>query len=440
VWKRTKRSVGDDVTAEESWQVEKFAERSTTQNSPLWSGEGHVFERRVRSVGRAGAYMIARHVVLVLLLAASTAFVFNSQAGAATPQWLYSWGDFGEDGHASPSVDSPTLVHGVPGTIQQIVATNAATYLLLTDGQVWTFGANDYGELGQGSTGPYTKTPVQVPLPPIASLPTSMPYATAFAIDTTGHIWGWGSNKGGELCLGNTAMKTSPVELPLSAVTTATGAGEHASYVANGTLESCGLSDYGQLGNGSFSRSTTPVDVQLTGVVGLYSSFADTGALLSNGTYWDWGNNAYGQLGDGNITNSAVPVEVATNVAAAAVGGNNWQDGQTFVTLSNGATEAWGADAYGQLCTGHTASSVPNPVVVNSPAGVNWTTWDSGGSTSYPVDSNRNLWVCGFNRGGEAGLGTKGGNIVTPTKVMSNVEAVSSTSRNVAALVEQFHQ
>jgi alpha-tubulin suppressor-like RCC1 family protein len=382
----------------------------------------------------------ARNLVLGLFLAAWAIFAFTAHAGADTPQWLYSWGDFGEDGHASPNVDSPTLVHSVPGTIQQIVATNAATYLLLTNGQVWAFGANDLGELGQGSTSAYTMTPVQVPLPPIVSLPTSMPYATAFAIDTNGHIWGWGSNKGGELCLGNTAMHTSPVQLPLAGVTVATGAGGHASYLTNGSLESCGMNDYGQLGNGSSaSRSTTPVGVGLAGVVGLFSSYADTGALLSDGTYWDWGNNAYGQLGDGNTSNSAVPVEAATNVVTAAVGGNNWQDGQTFVTLSNGVTEAWGADAYGQLCTGQTASIVSRPVVVRSPAGVNWTTWDSGGSTSYPVDSNGNLWVCGYNRTGEAGLGSMGGSIVTPARVMSNVQAVSSTSRNVAALVLHFH-
>jgi alpha-tubulin suppressor-like RCC1 family protein len=384
----------------------------------------------------------ACNIVVGLLLAAAAAFALNPRAGAAppTPGSAYFWGDFGEDGHASPSVDSPTPVFDIPGTIKQIVATNAATYALLTDGTVWAFGANNYGELGQGTTSAYTTTPVRVPLPPIAALPTSMPYATALAIDTTHHIWGWGDNKGGELCLGNTTMQPSPVQLPVSGVNLATGAGGHASYVANGALESCGMNDYGQLGNGSNSGSTTPVGVSLSGVVGLFSSFADTAALLSDGTFWDWGNNAYGQLGDGNTTNSAVPVEVTTNVKAAAVGGNNWQDGQTFVTFSNGITAAWGTDAYGQLCTGRTEPVVSSPIVVTPPVGVTWTTWVSGGSTSYPVDAKGNLWVCGYNRTGEAGLGTIGGSVVTPTEVMANVEGVSSASRNVAAVVERFHQ
>jgi alpha-tubulin suppressor-like RCC1 family protein len=421
--------------------VHEYEKRNVNARSMLWCGKKGDSAEPCRPLGTPDSHPKARQLVAGLLLVVAATFALSASAGAAPTQQqsLYSWGDFGEDGHASPSVDSPSFVKGIPGTIRQIVATNAATYVLLTNGTVWAYGANDYGELGQGYTGAVSMTPVQVRLPPIASLPTSMPYATAFAIDTSGHVWGWGSNKGGELCLRNKAMYLSPVQLPLFAVTAVTGAGEHASYLVNGTLESCGMNDYGQLGNGSNSGSTTPVAVALSGVVGLYSSFADTGALLSDGSFWDWGNNAYGQLGDGSTSNSGVPVKVATNVTAAAVGGNNWQDGQTFVTFSNGTTEAWGADAYGQLCTGREQSAVTSPVVVVAPAGVRWVTWVSGGSTTYPLDSNANLWACGFNRNGEAGLGTTGASVVTPAEVMSSVSAVSSTSRNVAAVVERVH-
>jgi alpha-tubulin suppressor-like RCC1 family protein len=371
---------------------------------------------------------------LAVLFALVGSLAFASNAGASQSQTAYAWGDFGEDGHASPAVDTPTVVSGIPGTIKEVVATNSATYFLLTDETVWAIGANGLGELGQGDTSGYTTTPVHIPLPPIASLPADMPFATGLAIDTTGHVWGWGDNEGGDLCLDNKNDYLSPAQLPFTNVTLATGAGGHASYLSNAQLYSCGKGDYGQLGNGSFKGSTTAVPVSLSGVVGLYSSYADTAALLSDGTYWDWGNNLYGQLGDRSRSNSPVPVEVATHVATANVGGNDFQDGQTFVTLSNGTTETWGANAYGQLCLGNKKPVYAHPVVVTAPAGVTWTSWVSGGSTTYPIDSNGNLWACGDNETGEAGTGTMGGPIVTPTEILSGVTAVSSTSRNVVAV------
>ncbi len=53
------------------------------------------------------------------------------------------------------------------------------------------------------------------------------------------------------------------------------------------------------------------------------------------------------------------------------------------------------------------------------------------------LDTKRRLWACGENYEGEAGVGSIGGNVVTPTIVLSNVSQVSSTSRNVAAVQEQ---
>jgi alpha-tubulin suppressor-like RCC1 family protein len=125
---------------------------------------------------------------------------------------------------------------------------------------------------------------------------------------------------------------------------------------------------------------------------------------------------------------------VANDVVAAAVGGNDWLDGQTFVTLSDGSIEAWGQDAFGQLCLGYEQNAVTGPVIVTPPPGVTWTRWASGGSRSYPLDANGNLWACGDNKSGEAGVGYMGGNVVTPTEVLSGVSAVSSTSRNVSAV------
>ena len=208
--------------------------------------------------------------------------------GAQPTQTLYNWGDFGEKGPASTKVDTPTPITGIPGTIEQVDTSNAATYVLVsdgtdgTDGTVYAFGANDLGELGDGTTTSSFTTPVEVQFPQgvsIAWLPSPMPYATGMAVDSLGRVWGWGDNGSGSLCLGNTEVLLRPQLLPFTDVTAATGAGQHASYLANGRVFSCGSGFDGELGDGSTQSSTLPVSVNLAGVTKLYSSFADTAAL-----------------------------------------------------------------------------------------------------------------------------------------------------------------
>jgi alpha-tubulin suppressor-like RCC1 family protein len=409
--------------------------------------------RAVAPRGRRGAFSLG----LVGLLAGSVVVLGAGATGAdATPpgsvsgvstdaqptQTLYDWGDFGEKGPVSPKVDAPEQVTGIPGTIEQVDTSNAATYVLETNGTqgtVYAFGANGRGELGNGTKTSSFSTPVQVQFPPgvsIAWLPSPMPFSTGMAVDTAGRVWGWGNNSSGSLCLGDTKVRLHPTLLPFSDVTAATGAGQHASFVADGQLYSCGSGKDGELGTGNTASSTVPVPVALSDVSELSSSYADTAALLGNGTWWDWGNNGFGQLGIGTQTNSEVPVPVPLggSVVSGTVGGNTAKDGQTFVTLSNGEIMAWGSDLYGQLCDGRTSPAVLSPEPITAPAGSTWSGESSGGGTTYMLDTKKHLWACGENNDGEAGVGSIGGNVVTPTIVLSNVNQVSSTSRNVAAL------
>ncbi len=186
---------------------------------------------------------------------------------SASGSTLYSWGYFGSHGRLGGLNDSPTPVSGIPGTIKEIATSNSDTYVLTTDGTVWAFGANQYGELGNGSTAPPSSylTPVQVDLPAgikIAHLADPMPYDTAIVIDTNGHAWGWGYDGGADLCLGKADVLLSPTELPFSEVSLAAGAGHHASYDSDNTLYACGDNQFGQLGTGTTKDAHRPKAVQ----------------------------------------------------------------------------------------------------------------------------------------------------------------------------------
>ena len=332
----------------------------------------------------------------------------------------------------------------LPGPVAEVGTSNSDAYALLANGTVWAWGSGSHGELGDGGT-TSSATPVQVRFPAgvtIASIPTdAMPWDTAYAIDTNGHVWGWGANAGGELCLGNETSYSTPVQLPLTDVTAVAGAAQHTTYDAGRTLYSCGGNHVGQLGDGGTTSSHVPVKVQgLSGglVTALVSGFNNVGALLSNGKYYDWGWNSKGQLGDGTAGGSSdVPVQVQLPAAVtqAAQGGNDPQDGQTLVMLANGKVYAWGANGAGQLGTGNLVSK-SSPVQIFPPAGVTYQALASGGDASYAVSATGNVYAWGGNHNGQLGDGTTTSS-TTPVLVESQATSlISATSTDVAVSVQ----
>ena len=244
----------------------------------------------------------------------------SSQASSTTV--VYRFGVVGNRGAISQlQLDRPTPVPGISGQVVQIATSNSDGYALTSSGAVWAWGVASYGELGNGEHPAYSTGAVKVEFPSgvrISSLANPMPFDGALAIDSQGHVWGWGLNALGDLCLSG-LMELRPSELPLSNVTLATGARTHSLFSSEGKVYACGSGEYGVLGTGSTASSSTPVPVvglPSTGhVTALTSSWEGSGALFSNGDYFNWGYNAAGQLGNGSTADSAVPVHVALPAA-----------------------------------------------------------------------------------------------------------------------------
>jgi alpha-tubulin suppressor-like RCC1 family protein len=337
---------------------------------------------------------------------------------------------------------APTAVT-LPGPVAEIGTSNSTEYALLTNGRLYAWGLGTQGELGDGRTLNSFTRPVLVRFPrgvQIASIPSDvMPFNTALAVDTTGHVWGWGLNGGGELCLGNRKSYLKPVRLPFSNVTTLAGAANHAVYNADGTVYSCGQNLEGALGDGSRSNSTRPVLVAgLHGaiVTELVASFANSGALLSNGEYLDWGYNANGQLGDGRHgrpSDVPVPVDLPGPVSQIAQGGSIWGNGQTLVMLSDGELWSWGADTCYQLGNG-TRGIEPSPVRFYPPAGVTYQSLATGSATSYAVSTTGHVYAWGVSFAGQVGNGLMA-TARTPVLVASRATAISATANNVLIYV-----
>jgi alpha-tubulin suppressor-like RCC1 family protein len=375
-----------------------------------------------------------------------------SSPSHSTTATVYRWGVPGSQGAVKQlERTTPTAVAGIKGRVVQIATSNSDGYALTSNGSVWAWGVDNYGEFGNGTIKPYGVRAVQVRFPKgvkIAALPNPMPFDGALAIDSRGHAWGWGLDADGDLCLPtvpalNASVELRPKQLPLTDVSLATGARTHSLFYSKGTVYACGSGEDGVLGTGSTASTSTPVPVDgfpaATRVTALTSSWEGSGALLANGAYYDWGYNADGQLGNGSTgtgTNSDVPVKVKLPSAVRQVfqGGSGPTNGQTIAILANGSVWTWGANKSGQLGNGSTASS-DVPVSVHMPKGVTFVKVNSGGDTCFGIDRQGRLWAWGDNRQGQLGTGSSAHQETTPVSVGSiRFAEVSSTARNVAGL------
>jgi alpha-tubulin suppressor-like RCC1 family protein len=160
-------------------------------------------------------------------------------------------------------------------------------------------------------------------------------------------------------------------------------------------------------------------------------SVAAVTAATPPGTPWAWGLNIFGQLGNGTTTNSSVPVQVSNLTGVVAVAGAS---NHSLALDSNGNVWAWGSNGSGQLGNGTTTSS-PLPVQVINLSGV--VTIADGGNFNLALDSNGDAWAWGSNIFGQLGNGTTTGSSV-PVQVMdlSGVVAVAAGDSHSLARIQ----
>lgn len=239
---------------------------------------------------------------------------------------VWSWGDNSMDAAGDPSAyvrKTPAPIAGAT----DVVGIGAGTYhsiLVKADGTVWTWGLNSSGVLGDGSSTFRRATPGQVPgLTDITKVEAGGIHC--LALTSGGEIWSWGFNGAGELGDGTTNSRSTPVQVTGLTNVSDISAGYLSSLAlkTDGTVWAWGANAYGQLGDGTTINRPTPQQVQgLTGIKAIRASLFFSMALDSNGTVWVWGDNTIGPAGGGIVEARLVPtkVEELANVSAIGVG------------------------------------------------------------------------------------------------------------------------
>lgn len=276
----------------------------------------------------------------------SGANYFARTCAVLTNGTVACWGD----GNASP-----TLVAGVSNTAQ-IAVGDGHTCMVDVVGAVRCWGSNNFGQVGNGSTG-YQPTPVQVDTG-YAQVCAGANHSCALKKD--GSVQCWGRNFQGQLGNGSMASSSSPVSVSNLVGALEVQCGGEFSCARNPIGLYCwGLNILGQLGNGGFQNQSTPVLINVAGADSIALSYNFSGATAA-GTAYMWGLNASGQLGNGTTTNASKPVAIGLPGAVMLGLGA----ASSCALLTGGQVRCWGDNSLGQLGDGTTVSKLtPTPVV-----------------------------------------------------------------------------
>lgn len=220
------------------------------------------------------------------------------------------------------------------------------------------------------------------------------------AVTTTGALWCWGENTGGQVGDGTGIDRTDAVQvITFNVIAVSVGPNHSCAVLQSGEVKCWGFDDYGQLGDGTSGMGThtdAPATVGgISGAVGISVNESHSCALLASGAVKCWGANFYGQLGDGiNLSGSfATPVDVTgiTNAIGISTGSLH-----SCAVLNNGTVKCWGNNASKQAprAVGDPSNT---PVVVVGISGATAVSAGVGHSCALIGANNLKCWGNGTN-------------------------------------------
>ena len=316
---------------------------------------------------------------------------------------VFTWGDntYGQLGNGTTkSSDEPTQVKFPEGTIiTQVDIGEEYAVALDSNGNVWTWGRNNYYQIGHSGGDQYT--PYKV-----GGLPKAIKVAagnyTTMIISEDKELYGWGFNSYGNLGIGNYNNKVLVSKIVgFGDVIDISGGKNHfMALTSDGNVYVAGSNLYGQLGINSTElfKANEFTKVQLSEIVGnLGASDLANSVVTVDGYVYSWGSNNYGQLGTGDKETKYSPKIITElgNIRAIEVGKTN-----SIARDGNGKVYITGSNNFGQLGIGSTGSSTSTTTYVENTKIDEVLRASTGDTYTTFLRKDGFVWACGdYNHG-----------------------------------------
>ena len=329
-------------------------------------------------------------------------------------------------GTAGGRAFTPVTVSSSLGTAVAISAGDAHTCALIADGSSKCWGSDSFGQLGDGDLVIDGVGEAPTPVLGIVGTFTAQDIAAGrdhtCAVRANGTVACWGANDAGQIGNGTTGgTRLAPVNVPdlTNVVAIAAGEAHTCAVLATGAARCWGLNSSGQLGDGTVTTRSRPTDVNNLGRVVAIAAGGTLGtshtcALLVDGSVFCWGANGSGQLGTGDTTPRSVPVHVSGLFGAVAIA---LGESHSCALVANGAVSCWGSD-------GVTSSLLPKLVNLGDAIAI------SGGNRhSCALRADGTAWCWGQNLLGQLGNGgttpTASPSLVVSTELLFNPVSIA---------------
>lgn len=288
-------------------------------------------------------------------------------------------------------------------SVNKVEAGSSHSVVLQDDGTLVAWGKNSYGALGDGTQSAhfaFSSAPIVPGLTGKFMTSVSAGNYTTFAIDSTGSVYSWGKNDYGQLGDGTVIAHYSPAIVPgLSNISKVTSKYNHTLVIDRyGKVYGLGLNTTGQVGDGTLTspiKTATPVQGFPSGTI---ITQVETGtthslALDKDGNAYAWG---YGQLGNNTTTTSKTPVKInnVPKFVSIAAGGAH-----SLALDVNGVVYQWGTLNDGLSTKVLVPTQVAGLPTISAIA--------EGDAHSLALDTAGNVWTWGLNTSGQLGDGTK---------------------------------
>ena len=311
------------------------------------------------------------------------------------------------------------------------IATNEFHSLALTtDGKVYAWGWNGYGQLGLNDTIERSSPALVTYLSTITVSAIAVGQNHSLALTNDGKVYAWGSGSAGKLGLGLISDKEIiPKLIPNFSSVSAIAVGEsHSLALTNdGNVYAWGWNGSAQLGLDDTNLRTSPTRIlSLSNISRIFTGYSNSFVLKNDGTVYAWGANSIHQLGlegDYNLKRTPVLISRLSSMSISVIAAS---EDHSLGLTTNGKVYAWGYNMDGQLGLGYNSHSKYDVTLVTAFNNITVSGIAAGQYHSLAFTTNGEVYAWGKNTNGQLGLGdTNPRN--TPTRVtdLSNFSGIS---------------